>query len=497
MKKREEFSGRLAIILASLGMAIGAGNIWRFPRLAGQYGGTFLLLWVFFLILWSIPILMAEFSIGKKYKQGTIGSYAQMAGKEMTWAGFFITICTLGIAFYYAVVTGWALRYLGLSVANLLGFISIRSELSSDATYFESFWSSISNGSIATIITYAVSLLLGTFVLLRGIKNGLEKVNRILIPTLFLILLFIAVYSLTLNHGILGLEYMFKIEPEHFSNPTIWIEALSQSAWSTGAGWGLIMTISSYSREKEDVTLNTVVGAFGNNTASIIAGMAILPAVFGLASTEADALAYLQTGNQALTFTIIPKLFSLIPGGSILSTLFFVAFFLAAFSSLLPMLELFMSNLGDLGFSRFQSSIRVLVFCILFGLPSAWSLDFFSNQDWVWGIGLVLTGIFVAVAVIKQGPGHIKTTLIDRDSDFHVPNWYFKWAMYFVVIAGVGLIYWWLSQGYSAHPWFDELGRWNVFDVYSNATVLTQWLVVLFIGIALNNWIFKKVVRTR
>ena len=99
----ESFSSRWGIILASLGMAIGAGNIWRFPRLAGQYGGTFIILWIVFLLVWSIPILLAEFSIGKKYKQGVIGSFSRFAGKKYSWMGFFITFCTLGIAFYYSV----------------------------------------------------------------------------------------------------------------------------------------------------------------------------------------------------------------------------------------------------------------------------------------------------------------------------------------------------------------------------------------------------------
>jgi NSS family neurotransmitter:Na+ symporter len=119
VKQVEQFSNRWGIILASLGMAIGAGNLWRFPRLAGQYGGAFLLLWIFFLLIWSIPLLLAEFSIGKKYKKGVIGSFTMLAGKPFTFMGFFITICTLGIAFYYSVVTAWALRYFSFSVSNI------------------------------------------------------------------------------------------------------------------------------------------------------------------------------------------------------------------------------------------------------------------------------------------------------------------------------------------------------------------------------------------
>lgn len=496
---KEQFSSRWGIVLASLGMAIGAGNLWRFPRLAGQYGGAFLILWVLFLLVWSIPILMAEFAIGKQFKKGTIGSYGGSVGKGLTWGGFFITVCTLGIAFYYSVVTGWALQYLGFSINELYHSVvhdaGLKERLAAEPDYLENFWNSIANGSYTTVILYIGAVIGGVILLAKGIQNGLEKANRILIPTLFALLILIAVISISMENGVNGLEYMFSIDFSLFSKPTIWIEALSQSAWSTGAGWGLIMTISSYSRKKEDVTLNTFIGAFGNNTASLMAGMAILPAVFALSPSVEEAESFLQSGNQALMFTIIPKLFGSFSGGAVLSVLFFLAFFLAAFSSLLPMLELFISNLTDLGLTRKKAIVRVAVFCVVFGFPSAWSLDIFNNQDWVWGIGLIISGLFIVIAVLKYGASKFKRDMIDTDSDFRVPTAYFVSCIGLnVLLAGV-LIYWWLSRGYSQHPWLNEMGQWNVFDVYSNASVITQWLVVLAVGLLLNGLLFKKMVR--
>lgn len=391
MSQKEQFSNRWGIILASLGMAIGAGNLWRFPRLAGQYGGAFIILWIVFMFIWSIPLLLAEFSIGKRFKKGVIGSYASLAGKKYTWMGFFITICTLGIAFYYSIVTAWALRYFGLSLSNLFASQSLAETLVENPNYLKEFWTTISNGNWITVGLYILNVLLGVFVLSKGVQGGLEKANKILIPSLFVLLLVIAAVALNMDNGVSGLEYMFSVDWNAFSNSKIWIEALTQSAWSTGAGWGLMMTISSYSRSDEDVTLNTFISTFGNNTASLIAAMAILPAVFALAPSYEGAVAYLQTGNQALTFTVIPKLFATIPGGGILSLIFFGALFLAAFSSLLPMIELFTRNLNDLGFSRRKAMTRVVLFFIIFGFPSAYSLDFFSNQDWVWGVGLIVT----------------------------------------------------------------------------------------------------------
>ncbi|WP_238354445.1 sodium-dependent transporter [Fulvivirga marina] len=498
---QEQFSNRWGIVLASLGMAIGAGNLWRFPRLAGQYGGSFLILWIVFLLIWSIPLLMAEFSIGKKYKLGVIGSYGKIGGKGMTWGGFFITLCTLGIAFYYAIVTGWALQYLGLSTKNLWAFIgggnTLADELAADPTYLDQYWNSIANNNPWTIVLYIIAVIVGIFVLTKGIQNGLEKANKILIPTLFILLLVITVMALNMENGYKGLEYMFLIDIRHFSNPTIWIEALSQSAWSTGAGWGLIMTISSYSRKSEDVVLNTFIGGFGNNTASLMAGMAILPAVFALAASESEAISYLQSGNQALTFTIIPKLFATVSGGAVLSFIFFFAFFLAAFSSLLPMLELFISNLRDMGITRTSAAIRAAAFCIVFGFPSAYSLNFFNNQDWVWGIGLIVSGLLIIVAVLRYGVSRFKRDYIDSDSDFNVPSKYFAIALIFNVFFGAILIYWWMSQGYSQNPWFNDSGSWNVFDVYSNASIVTQWAMVIIAGILLNKYLYNTFVKNK
>ena len=499
MQKIEQFSSRWGLVLASLGMAIGAGNLWRFPRLAGQYGGTFLLLWLLFLIMWSIPLLLAEFSIGKVYKKGVIGSFGSFAGKKWTWAGLFITLCTLAIGFYYSVVTGWALRYLGLAINNawteFSGGATLAEKLAVDPSHLENFWSTVHTGSITTVVLHIISVGLGVLVLYKGIQKGWEVANKILIPSLFVLLVVIAVIALNMENGVRGLEYMFSVDTSKFGDAKIWLEALSQSAWSTGAGWGLMMTISSYSRSKEDVTLNTFIGAFGNNTASLLAGMAILPAVFALAASETDAIALLQSGNQALTFTVIPKLFASIPGGTILSIVFFLAFFMAAFSSLLPMLELFLKNIVDLGFTRGSGAVRVGIFCVIFGLPSAWQLDVFNNQDWVWGLGLIISGLLIMLAVVKYGAGQFKKDFIDLDSDFRVSATYFKVFMYLNIAVAVFLMYWWMSQGYSENPWFKE-GSWNVFDVYSNASIVTQWLVVIVLGVVLNKYLYKKFVKS-
>lgn len=479
------FSNRWGIIFAALGMAIGAGNLWRFPRLAGQYGGTFILLWFLFLLVWSIPILLAEFAIGKSQQKGVIGAFAGAAGPRFAWMGWFIALCTLGITLYYSVVSAWGLQYLIHSI-DAFGSTALQ-----DADALASHWQSVSSSSISTVILHACAVIVGLFVLAKGVSGGFERANRILIPTLVVLLLVIAGFALSLKGGFSGLKYMFAIDPVLFKNPKIWIEAVSQSAWSTGAGWGLMLTISSYSKKDTDIVGNVLISGFGNNMASILAGVAILPAVFALAPTPAEAITNLQAGNFALTFNVIPQLFAGISGGGVLTIVFFTAFTLAAFTSLISMLEMVIRMVGDLGIKRQQALLITGVICLLGGLPSAWNLEFLQNQDWVWGLGLIVSGLFIIFAVWKRGPLKFKHQLLDPTASIKLPDQYFQLMMAINIPIGLYLIVWWMSQDYSANPWFTPDGSWNLFDTYSNASIVTQWALVIVSGIVMNRWLVK------
>ena len=156
------------------------------------------------------------------------------------------------------------------------------------------------------------------------------------------------------------------------------------------------------------------------------------------------------------------------------------------------MIELLIKNLSDLGFSRVKSTKNVIFFFIIFGFPSAYSLDFFTNQDWVWGIGLIVSGLFILYAVAKYGFSKFKKNFIDSDSDFKVSFIYFKTCMILNIPLAIFLIYWWMSRGYSDYPWFDAFGQWNIIDVYSNASIITQWIGVLVIGLLANNFLYRR-----
>ncbi|RMD97210.1 MAG: sodium-dependent transporter, partial [Calditrichaeota bacterium] len=257
-EKREYFSSRWTLILAALGMAIGTGNIWRFPRIAAQNGGgAFLIPWILFLFLWSIPLIIAEFAIGKKTRFGPVGAIGTLIGKKYTWMGAFVAFCTIAIMFYYSVVMGWCLKYFYAATIGDLAHVNGRQ-----------YWDSFSAAPFQPLLFHFLSISIGALIIYRGIALGIERANKILIPGLGLLLVVATIRALTLPGALNGLQFFFAPDWKALINFRVWLEALSQSAWSTGAGWGLILTYAVYMREKEDIVLNSFISGFGNNSAS-------------------------------------------------------------------------------------------------------------------------------------------------------------------------------------------------------------------------------------
>ncbi|MFQ5766429.1 MAG: sodium-dependent transporter, partial [Acidobacteriota bacterium] len=194
----EVFSSRWSLILAALGMAVGTGNIWRFPRVAAQYGGgAFIIAWILSLFVWSIPLLMVEFALGKKTRKGPIGAFVGLLGPRFAWMGGFVALCTLAILSYYSVVTGWCIRYFLQSATG---------RLAADA---ETSWKAFTGaGSWWPVLYHAAALGIGGWIIHRGVVKGIEKANKILIPSLFLLLMAAALRAVTLDGAGQGLEFL-------------------------------------------------------------------------------------------------------------------------------------------------------------------------------------------------------------------------------------------------------------------------------------------------
>ncbi|MGM0421073.1 MAG: sodium-dependent transporter [Bacillota bacterium] len=469
----DQFSSRFAIVAASIGMAVGTGNIWRFPRIAGMWGGgTFLFALTVAVIVWAIPLLIGEFLIGYKTRVGNIAAFRDFMGKKYTWMGAWLAFCALGITFYYSVVAGWSLRYFVFSISGAI----------SPGVEGAALWDTFISNPAQTIFFHFIATGLTVAIIYRGIKGGVEKVLKILLPSLFIILGILAVRALFLPDALVGLSYLFVPEWGALLSGRIWLEAFTQAAWSTGAGWGLLMVYAVYSRENDDIGRNSSIIAFADVLAGFLAGTAILITVFSMAPSLTEAEGILAAGNVGLTFIYIVELLVEMPGGFILSPLFFLALSAAAISSLTAMIELATTNLIDTGFNRKKAAVVAGIGIFILGVPSAIWIDFLDNQDWVWGVGLLISGLLVALALMKYGVEKARQEVNDL-SDIHIGKWWSYCIRLFPVMF-IFIFGWWIMQSIQWYP--DDW--WNPFIVFSTGTMVVQWLLLALVTFLANNY---------
>jgi NSS family neurotransmitter:Na+ symporter len=493
MKQQEFFSSRWALIIAAIGIAVGTGNIWRFSRVVAQNGGgSFLIPWVIFLLIWSVPLIIAEFAIGKSSRLGPIGAVSKTAGKQFSWMGAFIVMVSTGIMFYYSVVTGWCLRYF---------FSAVSGDIFNTADHLV-YWNNFSTG-YQPVIFHFISMVLVAFVIYRGITKGIEKVTKLLVPSLLIILLILFFRAITLPNAFQGIKYFFTPDLNVMLDYKVWLNALTQNAWDTGAGWGLILTYAVYMRRNEDISLNAALIGFGNNSVSLIAGITIFSTVFALSSVDLPAgqvgamQQVTQSGpaNTGLTFIYLPLLFSKISSSEVVNiffaSIFFLALFFAAVTSLISMVEMATRTLIDFGVVRRRAIVIIASLGFILGIPSALDLGFLLNQDWVWGVGLILSGAFISFSIIRYGVDKFRTEIINGyGSDFKIGKWYNYVISILVPVQVIVLILWWLISSVSWDPEW-----WNPFHSENAGTAIAQWALVLIIFILLNKKMSERIFR--
>ncbi len=483
--QKEQWGSRLAIIIAAVSMAVGTGNIWRFPRVAAEWGGgAFLIAVTVGLFLWAVPLLMCEFLMGSRSRLGNIGAFRDFMGPKNTWAGAFMACVTLGIMFYYSVVAGWCIRYF---VVAATGGLTPEAAVAADTTWGQEQWEAFIGNPVETVGYHAAAVLFTAAVVFRGIKGGLERVLKIFLPALLFIIIVLAVRAMTLPGAGEGLRFLFVPEWGLLTESRIWLEAFTQVAWSTGAGWGLMMIYAVYARENEDIGVNSGIIAFSDVLVGFLAAAIILGTLYAVAPSPEFAEEALGAGNVGLTFIYIVDLFTTMPGATIVGPLFFLALALAGISSFIAMFELGTTNLMNFGVDRRRAAIVVGGAAFLFGIPSALSITFLDNQDWVWGVGLLISGLLTALAILKYGVEKARAE-INETSDIHVGKlWSVTvWCipLIFVIIFG-----WWVYQSVRDHP--DSW--WNPFETFSTGTMVMQWGILFIVVFALNRFFTERV----
>ncbi|CAM2009344.1 sodium-dependent transporter [Acanthopleuribacter pedis] len=463
------FSSKLAMILTCMGMAVGTGNIWRFPRQVAQYdGGTFLIPWILFLFLWSVPLLMVELGAGQHARRGPFGAFAKLAGPKFAWMGGFVTICTMLIMCYYAVVTGWTLKYALLAVSGALNDVTAESSIK----IFDDFRS-----TPQALLFHAIALALAGFFVYRGTK-GIEWLNKILIPALIAILLFGAVNALMLPNASDGLAYLTDIKWDKLAEPGHWIAGLTQSAWSTGAGWGLMLTYAVYARDNEDPVTTPMATGSGNNGIELIVALLIFPAVFSLMAGAGTDLVGGTSSKGGIAFQVIPMLFGQMSGGYLLNVLFFSGLAFAALTSLVAMVELSTRFFMDFKISRPKALVIALVLGLVLGAPSALSDTIFDDQDFIWAIGLIVSGLFMCFMVLRFGAERFAEEILNKNATVLKIGPWFKGLMILVLLEGLVLLAWWMTA-------LVQFGtNWLI-------SCLVQFGLVIGVLIAANSYLVK------
>jgi NSS family neurotransmitter:Na+ symporter len=293
-----------------------------------------------------------------------------------------------------------------------------------------------------------------------------------------------------------GIAFLFTPQWETLVQPKLWLEALTQNAWDTGAGWGLILTYAAYMGHREAIVRNSFITGVGNNMVSMMAAIIIFGTVFailGQGMPKAEVLEVMKQSGPAstgLTFIWIPQLFARMPLGNLFAILFFLGLSFAAFTSLISMIELAVRALCDLGFTRSRAIVLTGSVGFMLGLPSAFNLTFFQNQDFVWGIGLMISGGLVAYLVLHYGVSRFRQEVVDAvPGDWRAGRGWELLIGVLVPVQVVALLAWWFylsATEYAPQTWFNPL------DPYSVMTCLVQWGLVAAIFLVLNRWLARK-----
>jgi NSS family neurotransmitter:Na+ symporter len=428
--KRDSFASSFGVLVAMAGSAVGLGNLWRFPYLVGENGGAaFILIYLGFVILAGMPVMLAEFIIGRRGQASARGAFQKLApGTHWGIVGVLGVICCLCILSFYSVVGGWCTEYLFKSVC----FDFTEGDPENLKTLFSSFSSSV----WLPILCHTIFLALTAGVVVAGIQNGIEKFSKVMMPLLFLIIIGIAIRSMTLPGSGSGLRFLFEPNWSKVTSQTF-LAALGQAFFSLSLGSCMVVTYASYVKKDANIISLSTQTAVADTLFAIIAGCAIMPAVFAFGISPGE--------GPDLVFVTLPHIFSQMPLGGVIAIFFFVALLLAALTSSISMLEVIVAFcIEQFKMKRKAAVIVGFVFIWILGCLCSLSMGPLSNWkilgktifdlfDFISADFLMLIGglLIVLFAGWKLG----KATVFDEITNggtHPVPAWLLKTILFLI-----------------------------------------------------------------
>ncbi len=364
-KQRSSFTGKIGFVLAAAGSAVGLGNIWRFPYLAAEYGGgMFLLVYIILSVTFGFSLMVAEIAIGRKTGLSAVSAYRAL-DKRFSFVGYITSAIPIIILSYYAVIGGWVMKYIG-------GYFSGQTVAMADAKYFDNYTAQVGE----PIIWFVVFMLITAVIVFFGVDKGIERVSKIMMPVLIVLILFISIYTLcTMDGALEGLVYYIKPDFKNFSVMTV-IAAMGQLFYSMSLAMGIMITFGSYMKKDISIEKSTRQIELFDTGVAFLAGLMIIPAVFALSGGDKAALSQ----GPGLMFTTLPQVFNKMPGGTVIGAVFFIMVFFAALTSAISLMETVVSIFHDkFKINRKACCFIVLALILALGIPSALGSSLWSD----------------------------------------------------------------------------------------------------------------------
>ncbi|MDF1573999.1 MAG: sodium-dependent transporter [Bacteroidales bacterium] len=396
---RDSFGSKFGVIAAAAGSAIGLGNIWRFPYVVGQNGGgAFLLIYLFFIAAIGIPVMMSEFVIGRNAQLNPVGAFKKITpGKKWHLIGLLGVVTAFIILAFYTVVAGWTLEYLVQSVkwmllSDKIGFGEMNNE--AVRSFFREHYESFVSGIWRPVIWFVVMLFFTGYIVISGVKNGIEKYAKILMPILLVLLLVLVVRSVTLDGAREGLVFLFKPDFSTIRHAPlkIIIEALGQAFFSLSIGMGTLITYGSYIQKRENLASTAVSVAFADTFIAVVAGLAIFPAVFAFGINPGE--------GPELVYITLPVIFQSMSGGLIWAFMFFLLLCFAAITSTISVLEVIVAYFSEqLNMTRKRAAVLAMISVGFLGILCSVSPKVFGVFNGSPDLLLPLGGFFIVVFI--------------------------------------------------------------------------------------------------
>jgi len=437
--KRDSFASSFGVLVALAGSAVGLGNLWRFPYLVGENGGAaFILIYVGFVLLVGLPVMLAEFIVGRRGQASAREAFKKLApGTHWGIVGVLGVICCVFIISFYSVVGGWCTEYLFKSVC----FDFTEGDPESLKNMFSSFSSSV----WLPILCHTIFLVLTAGVVIAGVQNGIEKFSKVMMPLLFIIIIGIAVRSMTLPGSGPGIRFLFEPDWSKVTSQTF-LAALGQAFFSLSLGSCLVITYASYVKKEGHIIALGVQTAVSDTLFALIAGCAIMPAVFafGISPGEGPDLVYIT----------LPHIFSQLPFGGVIAIFFFVALLLAALTSSISILETIVAFCIE-EFKLPRKVAVMLVFFLIWVLGALCSLsigpldgwrilgkNIFDLFDFLSANFLMLIGGLLVVLFVGWKLGReIVFDELTNGGTFKLPKWFLKTILFLIrFVAPAALI---------------------------------------------------------